>query len=164
MYQTPTRSTSIFEAELLGFSLQCCFIMHERGDNQLSVAAAVEHCGWSKATRLHVLPTYVSHRCNEYRLCGRKSLSSLCLTDNLECKECCLFTHNYKLHNKAAVLGAGRKSDFRATAGKDEHIDIFDAGVLIIWNNWLLIKTDNLYFQSFMLLLHHQSLTGSQIC
>lgn len=62
--------------------------------NQLSVAAAVERCGWSKATRLHVLPTYISHRCNEYRLCGRKSRSSLCLTENLESKECCLFTHN----------------------------------------------------------------------
>lgn len=39
--------------------------MHEKGDNQLSVAAAVKGCGRSVTTLLHILPTYISRSCNE---------------------------------------------------------------------------------------------------
>lgn len=61
IYQTParSRSTSILEADLLDLFHynQRCFIMHEHKGDQLSVAAAVERCGWSKATALHTLVT-----------------------------------------------------------------------------------------------------------
>lgn len=97
----------------------CCFIMHEKGDNQLSVAAAVKCCGRIKATLLHILPTYVSRSCTENKLCSSdylKSRSSLCLTDNLECRDTVYLLIRKITNISLPICLFGKKGDFLITS------------------------------------------------
>lgn len=62
IYQTPTHYYISGRCRALKLRYnRCCFIMHEKGGNQLSVAAVVKRCGWREATLLNILPIYVSH-------------------------------------------------------------------------------------------------------